>query len=174
MRAGGNALMTSLGGTAGRLIRDEGTTGYATVVHDTAGIVKEIRRQIKYGADWIKVMVTGLIPTMKGPEVQVWKFDEIKAVCDTAHELNTKVVGHCRKADGPEADQQDHGDDQHAKRDQRGQSGDEHELRRAQVGGDDDVIVDHATGAPPDQRKRERVQEFVRRADDPLKLLTHR
>lgn len=98
MRAGGQALMTSLGGTAGRLIRDEGTTGYATVVHNVDGMTKEIRRQIKYGVDWIKVMVTGLIPSMKGPEVKVWSFDEMRAVCDTAHELNTRVVGHCRNS----------------------------------------------------------------------------
>jgi imidazolonepropionase-like amidohydrolase len=43
-------------------------------------------------------MVTGLIPTMKGPEVKVWSLDELKVVCDTAHELNTKVVGHCRNS----------------------------------------------------------------------------
>ena len=98
MRAGGQALMTMLGGTAGRMIKDEGTTGYATVVHDQAMMTREIRRQIKYGVDWIKVMVTGLIPSMKGPEVKVWSFDELRTVCDTAHELNTKVVGHCRNA----------------------------------------------------------------------------
>lgn len=98
MRSGGQALMTSLGGTAGRLIRDEGTTGYATVVHNRDGIVKEVRRQIKYGVDWIKIMATGLIPTMKGPEVKVWSLDEMKAVCDTAHELNTRVVAHCRNS----------------------------------------------------------------------------
>lgn len=77
MRAGGQGLMNSLGGTAGRLIRDEGTTGYATVVHNTDGMVQEIRRQIKYGVDWIKSMVTGLIPSMKGPEVKVSSFDEM-------------------------------------------------------------------------------------------------
>ena len=98
MRSGGQALMTSLGGTAGRLIRDEGTTGYATVVHNRDGIVKEIRRQIKYGVDWIKIMATGLIPTMKGPEVKVWSLDEMKAVTETAHELNTRVVAHCRNS----------------------------------------------------------------------------
>lgn len=98
MRAGGNALMTMLGGTAGRLIRDEGTTGYATVVHDVDGIAREVRRQIKYGVDWIKVMVTGLIPTVKGPEVKVWNKREIHAVVDAAHELNTPVVGHCRNS----------------------------------------------------------------------------
>ncbi|HEX3753163.1 MAG TPA: amidohydrolase family protein [Streptosporangiaceae bacterium] len=99
VRAGGQALMTSVGGTAGRLIKDEGTTGYATVVPNRDAIVREIRRQIKHGVDWIKVHVTGLIPTMKGPEIKVWSFDELKAVCDTAHELNTKVVGHCRNSE---------------------------------------------------------------------------
>src|SRR5690606_8578943 len=98
MRAGGQALMTMLGGTAGRMIADEGTTGYATVVHNRDMMIKEVRRQIKYGVDWIKIMVTGLIPSMKGPEVQVWNFDELRTVCDAAHELNTKVVAHCRNA----------------------------------------------------------------------------
>ena len=98
MRAGGQALMTMLGGTAGRMIADEGTTGYATVVQNRDMMVNEVRRQIKYGVDWIKIMVTGLIPSMKGPEVQVWKHEELRTVCDTAHELNTRVVAHCRNA----------------------------------------------------------------------------
>lgn len=99
VRAGGQALMTSVGGTAGRLISDEGVTAYAKVVPNRDAIVQEIRRQIKHGVDWIKVHVTGLIPTMTGPEVKVWSFDELKAVCDTAHELNTKIVGHCRNSE---------------------------------------------------------------------------
>jgi imidazolonepropionase-like amidohydrolase len=99
MRSGGQALMTMLGGTAGRMIADEGTTAYATVVRGRDMMVNEIRRQIKYGVDWIKIMVTGLIPSMKGPEVKVWHFDELKLVCDTAHDLNTKVVAHCRNSE---------------------------------------------------------------------------
>lgn len=98
VRAGGQALMTMLGGTAGRMIRDDGVTGYATVVHDKDMMVREVRRQIKYGVDWIKVHVTGLIPSMKGPEVQVWNIDELRTVCDAAHELNTLVVAHCRNS----------------------------------------------------------------------------
>jgi imidazolonepropionase-like amidohydrolase len=98
MKAGGNALMTSVGGTAGRLIKDEGRTGYATVVHDRDGMVREIRRQIKHGVDWIKVHVTGLIPSLKGPEVKVWSYEELETVCDAAHELHTPVVGHCRNS----------------------------------------------------------------------------
>jgi imidazolonepropionase-like amidohydrolase len=98
LTAGGNAMMTSVGGTAGRLIKDEGRTGYAVVVATRDEIVKEVRRQIKYGVDWIKVHVTGLIPTQHG-EIKVWTFDELKAVCDTAHELNVPVVGHCRNSE---------------------------------------------------------------------------
>lgn len=98
MRAGGNALMTMLGGTAGRLIKDEGTTGYATVVHNVDGITREVRRQIKHGVDWIKIMATGLLPSVKGPEVKVWSQREMEAVCTAAHELNTPVVAHCRNS----------------------------------------------------------------------------
>jgi imidazolonepropionase-like amidohydrolase len=98
LKAGGNALMTTVGGTAGRLIADEGRTGYATVVRTKDEIVGEVRRQIKYGVDWIKVHVTGLIPTQKG-EIKTWTFEELKTVCDTAHELGTPVVGHCRNSE---------------------------------------------------------------------------
>lgn len=98
MRAGGNALMTSIGGTAGRMIADEGRTGYAVVVRSTDEIVTEVRQQIKHGVDWIKVHVTGLLPNRKGGEIKVWTLDELKAVCDTAHDVGIPVVGHCRNA----------------------------------------------------------------------------
>ena len=65
MAAGGHALMTSVGGTAGRLIPDEGLRGYAMVVRTRDEIVSEVRRQIKGGGDWIKVHVTGLIPRQR-------------------------------------------------------------------------------------------------------------
>ena len=99
MSTGGNALLTSVGGTAGRLIPDQGRIGYGKVVNSPAEIVQEVRRQIKIGVDWIKVHVTGLTPRHNGPgEQQVWSYDELKLVCDTAHELNVPVVGHCRGA----------------------------------------------------------------------------
>ena len=99
MRTGGNALLTSVGGTAGRLIPDQGRRGYGVVVNGRDDIVREVRRQIKIGVDWIKVHVTGLTPRQKiKGEVQVWTLDEMKLVCDTAHELGTPVVGHCRGA----------------------------------------------------------------------------
>ena len=99
MSTGGNALLTSVGGTAGRLIPDEGRRGYGKVVNSTAEIVQEVRRQIKIGVDWIKVHVTGLTPRQNQEgEQQVWSYDELRLVADTAHDLGVPVVGHCRGA----------------------------------------------------------------------------
>ena len=97
MLSGGNALVTSVGGTAGRLIPDAGLRGYAKVVSTPDEIRTEVRRQIKMGVDWIKVHVSGLLPRqkMKG-EIQAWSLDELKLVCDTAHDLGVPVMGHCR------------------------------------------------------------------------------
>lgn len=98
MQAGMNALLTAAGGTAGRLIPDEGQVGYARVVRNREEMVRVTREQIKYGADWVKIHVTGLVPGRKG-EVAVWTADELRAVADTAHELGTPTVAHCRTAE---------------------------------------------------------------------------
>jgi imidazolonepropionase-like amidohydrolase len=94
---GVQALLTSVGGTAGRLIPDSGKVGYAAVVNTIDEMVVETRRQIKHGADWIKIHATGSIPTHTG-ELQVWTVDEMRAVCDTAHALGVPVTAHCRNA----------------------------------------------------------------------------
>jgi len=99
MSTGGNALLTSVGGTAGRLLPDAGRRGYGQIVRSRDEIVSEVRRQIKNGVDWVKVHVTGLAPRQHAEgELQVWSFDELRLACDTAHELETPVVGHCRGA----------------------------------------------------------------------------
>ncbi len=99
MATGGNALLTAAGGTAGRLIPDQGRIGYGKVVNNRDEIVQEVRRQIKIGVDWIKVHVTGITPRQRvAGEQQVWSYDELRLVCDTAHELGVPVVGHCRGA----------------------------------------------------------------------------
>ena len=100
MSCGSYALITGVGGTAGRLIADEGVTGYYMPVNSRDEIVSEVRRQIKHGADWIKVHVTGIIPRQSHRgEMCVWTLDELKLICDTAHELMTPVMGHCRGAE---------------------------------------------------------------------------
>lgn len=96
---GGNALFTSVGGTAGMLIPDEGRLGYSKVTRSRDEIVTEVRKQIKNGVDWIKVHVTGLVPRQReAGEITVWTMDELLAVTDTAHALGIPVVGHCRNA----------------------------------------------------------------------------
>ncbi|WP_298192913.1 amidohydrolase family protein [Novosphingobium sp.] len=99
MRCGGNALFTSVGGTAGLLVPDEGSIGYLKVTRTRDEIVTEIRRQAKRGADWIKIHVTGLIPRQRQEgEIQVWTLDELRLAADTAHEVGLPIVGHCRNA----------------------------------------------------------------------------
>ena len=100
MACGAYALITSIGGTAGRLIADSGITGFYMAVNGADEIVAEVRRQIKYGADWIKVHVTGIVPRQahKG-EMCAWSDAELRLICDTAHDLDTPVIGHCRGAD---------------------------------------------------------------------------
>ena len=95
MCSGSYALMTAVGGTAGKLIPDSGTAGYAEVVRDKEEMVRVVRRQVKEGADIIKIHVTGSIPTRSG-EIQVWTREELKVVCDTAHDLGVRVTAHCR------------------------------------------------------------------------------
>lgn len=98
MVSGLNALLTAAGGTAGRLIPDSGRIGYAHVMTDRDEIVRTTRQQVKYGADWIKVHVTGSLPNRSG-ELTVWSLDELRAVTDTAHALDTPTVAHCRSAE---------------------------------------------------------------------------
>ena len=97
IKTGVQALLTSVGGTAGRLIPDDGKVGYASVTNTIDEMVTETRRQIKRGADWIKIHATGSIPTHQG-ELQVWTLDEMRVVCDTAHALGVPVAAHCRNA----------------------------------------------------------------------------
>ncbi len=97
IKTGVQALLTAVGGTAGRLIPDEGTVGYAQIVNSKDEIVQWVRRHIKYGADWIKLHATGSVPGRSG-ELLVWNREEIKAACQTAHELSVPVMAHCRGA----------------------------------------------------------------------------
>ena len=98
MRSGLNALLTASGGTAGRLIPDHGQLGYAHVVGGRDEMVRVTRQQIKFGADWIKIHVTGSLPHTGG-EVTVWSLDELRAITETAHALSTPCVAHCRTAE---------------------------------------------------------------------------
>jgi imidazolonepropionase-like amidohydrolase len=102
MKTGYQALLTAVGGTAGRLIPDDGRAGYAQVVNSVDEVILWTRRHIKYGADWIKIHATGSIPGRSG-ELLVWSRDELKAACDAAHELGVPVTAHCRSDESTRA-----------------------------------------------------------------------
>ncbi len=91
------ALITGVGGTAGRLIHDTGVTGYYKVVQGKDDIVAEVRRQVKVGADWIKVHVSGIAPRYAHlGERCSWTQEELDLICNLAHDLGVPVMGHCR------------------------------------------------------------------------------
>ena len=99
LTVGGNVLITCTGGAAGRLLPDEGRRGYAVVVQTQDDMLTEVRRQIKAGVDWIKLHISGL--KVRGQdlgELRAWTYDEIKLVCDVAHDMGVRVVAHCRSA----------------------------------------------------------------------------
>lgn len=100
MVCGAYALITGVGGTAGHLIADEGVTGYYRVVQGDDEIVKEVRRQIKEGVDWIKVHVSGVVPHYAHlGERCSWSQKELDLVCEVAHDMGVPVMGHCRGAE---------------------------------------------------------------------------
>jgi imidazolonepropionase-like amidohydrolase len=91
------ALITAVGGTAGRLINDTGITGYYKSVQGKDEIVAEVRRQVKVGADWIKVHVSGVVPRYAHLGEQCsWTQEELNLICELAHDLGVPVMGHCR------------------------------------------------------------------------------
>ena len=95
MKTGVQALLTAVGGTAGHLIPDEGTVGYAQIVNSVDEVVMWTRRHIKYGADWIKLHATGSLPGRPG-ELMVWSREEVRAACNAAKDLGVPVMAHCR------------------------------------------------------------------------------
>lgn len=99
MAAGSYALMTSVGGAAGRLMPDKGTMAYARLVSGKDEIVAEVRRQVKQGADWIKVHVTGSLGHRRSEgELITFTKDELRLITDIAHDMGVQVAGHCRSA----------------------------------------------------------------------------
>jgi imidazolonepropionase-like amidohydrolase len=99
MAVGGYALMTSVGGAAGRLMPDTGTMAYARMVRGKDEIMAEVRRQIKIGCDWIKVHVTGSFAHRRSEgEFVTFTMEELRLICDLAHDFGIPVAGHCRGA----------------------------------------------------------------------------
>jgi imidazolonepropionase-like amidohydrolase len=64
-------------------------------------IRKRVRNNVKWGADWIKIMASGgVLSEEETPGLPQYSFEEMKALCDEAHLWGRKVCAH---AHGSEA-----------------------------------------------------------------------
>ena len=71
------------------------------VADGIAAIMKQVRENIKYGADVIKVMATGgVISEGDNPALAQYSPEELKAIVETAHGLGRKVAAHAHGATG--------------------------------------------------------------------------
>lgn len=61
----------------------------------------EIRREFKYGADWIKLMMTGgVMSAGDDPNVSTYTEDEVRAAVEEAHRHRKKITVHAHGAPG--------------------------------------------------------------------------
>ena len=67
-----------------------------TVVPAGVDNVREaVRREVKHGADWIKVAATGgLLTERDDPDAQLWTDEELFAFADEAHRLGKRICAH--------------------------------------------------------------------------------
>jgi imidazolonepropionase-like amidohydrolase len=63
-------------------------------------IRKRVRNNVKWGADWIKVMASGgVLSEEETPGLPQYSFEEMKALCDEAHLWGRKVCAHAHGAE---------------------------------------------------------------------------
>lgn len=67
-----------------------------TVVHAGTDNAREaVRREVKYGADWIKIAASGGVMSQHDdPRSQAWTDEEMFAFADEAHRLGVKITAH--------------------------------------------------------------------------------
>ena len=65
------------------------------------GLRLEIRREFKYGADWIKLMMTGgVMSAGDDPNVSTYTEEEVRAAVEEAHRHKKKITVHAHGAPG--------------------------------------------------------------------------
>ncbi len=73
----------------------------ATIVNGTEQVIEEVRREIKYGADWIKLYAdmsdVSRKPTRHSPDLTL---EELKAAVEEAHKNKVPVAAHAGSTEG--------------------------------------------------------------------------
>lgn len=77
-------------------IRPDGPHVVGTIVAAGVDNVRQaVRREVKYGADWIKITASGGVMSQHDdPRIQSWTDEEIFAFADEAHRLGVKITAH--------------------------------------------------------------------------------
>ncbi|TBU94008.1 metal-dependent hydrolase family protein [Phytopseudomonas dryadis] len=70
------------------------------VADDAAGFVRKVREQVRQGADFIKICITGGFVSGTDPTTTQFTEDEVRAVVETAHRYGKKVAVHAHATDG--------------------------------------------------------------------------
>jgi imidazolonepropionase-like amidohydrolase len=89
--------LTSTGGHAdlNDIAPDVDTLAFGKLVSGPQSMREAVREEIKYGADWIKVYVSGgVMSAHDDPRVQTFTDEEIQAAVDETHRLRKKITVH--------------------------------------------------------------------------------
>ena len=74
---------------------------FGEIVDGVDEVRKAVRKEIKWGADWIKISATGGIYTAgDDPVVSQFSYDEMKAAVDEAHRFGRYVAAHSHGVEG--------------------------------------------------------------------------
>ncbi len=82
------------------LAADQPPLGYAHLVDNPDAMRHAVRKEVKYGADWIKLAATGGLTTRTNPSESVFTDAELGVAVEEAHRLGKKIAAHAHGLSG--------------------------------------------------------------------------
>lgn len=102
--AGGCVSLTGGHGDDDVLAPDAGLVKHPNIADSVDDISRVVRRDIKYGADWIKLMATGgVMDPISDYRVQELSEEQMAKAVEVAHRAGKKVMAHAEGAEGVKA-----------------------------------------------------------------------
>ena len=102
--AGSCISVTGGHGDADQLAADQALPHRPNLADTVDDVARVVRRDIKYGADWIKLMGTGgVMDTLSDFRVQELSQEQMAKAVEIAHRANKKVMVHAHGTDGIKA-----------------------------------------------------------------------
>jgi imidazolonepropionase-like amidohydrolase len=86
------------------LAPDQALPTFSNIADTPDGVRAAVRHDLKYGADWIKLMATGgVMDPLSDYNVQELSDEQLRAAVETAHRAGRKVMAHAEGAPGIKA-----------------------------------------------------------------------